>query len=93
MAALLYLAVAPALGQRSLKQMQQQDAPPQQPPALPELQVDENTKSFVQGALQDVFSAIAYSSGDQQKIAPTTPKPQPGQHLPDIMQHLLYFSW
>ncbi|KAK9918030.1 hypothetical protein WJX75_000687 [Coccomyxa subellipsoidea] len=57
--------------------MQQQDAPPQQPPALPELQVDENTKSFVQGALQDVFSAIAYSSGDQQKIVPSTPKPQP----------------
>ncbi|CAL8464142.1 g3677 [Coccomyxa elongata] len=49
----------------------------QQPPALPALQVDEQTKSFVQNALQDVFSALAYSAGDQQKIAPSPPKPQP----------------
>ncbi|EIE24891.1 hypothetical protein COCSUDRAFT_65584 [Coccomyxa subellipsoidea C-169] len=71
-AALALLSAAPALGQRSLKQMQ-----PQQPPALPALQLDEGTTSFVQSALQDVFSALSYSAGDQQKIAPSPPKPQP----------------
>lgn len=75
-AALVVLSTASALAQRSLMQAQ-----PQQPPALPALQVDDQTKSFVQSALQDVFSALAYSAGDQQKIAPpSSPKPQPGWH-------------
>lgn len=61
---------------------------PQQLPALPELNIDPQTTSFVQNALQDVFSALSYSGSDQQKIASTPPKPQPGDH-PSSTPHLV----
>ena len=76
--ALVLLSAAPSLAHRGLKQAPQQQAP-QQPPQLPvQLQaVGDTAKSFFQSAIQDVFSALEYSAGDQQKIA-STPKPQPG---------------
>ena len=76
--ALVLLTAAPSLAHRGLRQAPQQQGP-QQPPQLPaQLQAVGNTaKSFFQSAIQDVFSALEYSAGDQQKIA-STPKPQPG---------------
>lgn len=74
------LAAAPSAAHRSLAQLSSLGLPditiktPQVPASLP---VDKDTKSLLQGAINDVFSAFAYSSDDQQKIT-QTPKPQPG---------------
>ena len=74
------LAAAPSAAHRSLAQLSSLGLPditiktPQVPANLP---VDKETKSLLQGAINDVFSAFAYSSDDQQKIN-QTPKPQPG---------------
>ena len=73
------LAAAPSAAHRSLAQTSSlfpdiTIKTPQVPASLP---VDGETKSLLQGAINDVFSAFAYSSDDQQKIS-QTPKPQPG---------------
>jgi hypothetical protein len=52
----------------------------QQAQGLPNLQdipMDPQAKAFVQSAMQDVFSALAYSSTDQQKVV-SQPQPDPG---------------
>ena len=78
------LAAAPSAAHRSLAQLSSLGLPditiktPQVPASLP---VDKETKSLLQGTINDVFSAFAYSSDDQQKIT-QTPKPQPGVPSP-----------
>ena len=71
------LAAAPSAAHRSLTQVSAllpEIKTPQIPASLP---VDKETKSLLQGAINDVFSAFSYSSDDQQKID-QAPKPQPG---------------
>ena len=71
------LAATPSAAHRSLTQVSAllpEIKTPQIPASLP---VDGETKSLLQGAINDVFSAFSYSSDDQQKMA-QTPKPQPG---------------
>lgn len=77
------LAAAPSAAHRSLAQTSSllpdiTIKTPQIPASLP---VDGQTKSLLQGAINDVFSSFAYSSDDQQKIS-QTPKPQPGVDSP-----------
>ena len=76
--AAVLLAAAPSSAHRSLAQAPSL-LPDLQAPQIPaSVPVDGQTKSLLQGAINDLFSAFAYSTGDQQKIAQQTPKPQPG---------------
>ena len=51
----------------------------QLPASLP---VDSKTKSLIQTAVSDLFSAIAYTGGDQQKLSQTqAARPEPGWRL------------
>ena len=51
----------------------------QLPASLP---VDSKTKSLIQTAVSDLFSAIAYTGGDQQKLSQTqAARPEPGWSL------------
>ena len=64
-------------------------SPTCRPPQIPaDVPVSTETKSLLQGAINDLFSAFSYSNGDQQKIT-QTPKPQPGvQPHPDLCHQL-----
>jgi hypothetical protein len=78
-AGLLLFFAAQGIAQRNLLQTQQPQGFPL--PSLESLPVDQDTKNLIQSAANDLFSAISYSSSDQQKIA-STPKPQPGGNFP-----------
>ena len=91
--AAVLLAAGPSAAHRSLAQTSFPLPNINTPEILQSLPVNNETKSLIQGTINDVFSAFAYSSNDQQKIG-QTPKPQPGVFLNALacISHLLYFS-